>query len=1235
MNPFRPDTRRLRSSPSSSWTRWAGFLCLVGLAVTGFGAPRINEFLASNSGGLTDEDGSSPDWIELFNPGPEDVELLNWSLTDSATNLTQWRFPPTTLPVGGHLVVFASGKNRRVPGRPLHTNFRLNETGEYLALVAPDGTNVVSEVAPAFRPQFPNISFGVAAGETVPVLAPAAPLRAFVPTQDIGNEWRQRGFDDSTWIAGTGGAGFETAPADYVGLIGTDLRAAMSGLRPSAFVRIPFVLDRVAGLNVLRLRAQFDDGFAAWINGTPLTNANAPAELRWDSLATADNPDGLAVVPREFDVSRAIGALAPGTNLLAVQLLNVRPDSSDALIRVALEAERSASSAASLSFFPQPTPGAPNRGGVGVLGPILRDIAHAPASPASNQVITVTARITRADAAVGSVALRYRVMFGAEQTVAMTDDGLNGDATAGDGLWTGRIPSGTAAGLMVRYRIEAADTSGRGSRWPLFPDPTDSEQWLGLVIADPSIRSRLGVVHLFVEDVGASEGFGGTRCSLLHEGEFYDNVAISLRGQSSAGFPKKSHNLDFTRDHRFKPAAHLSRVKDIKLLTNFGNKSRLNNTLAYEVIAAAGGDGHFGFPVRVQRNGAFHGILDMLEDADDRWLERLDRNPDGALYKVYDSLANAGAGEKKTRRFEGNADLGDLIANLGPSRPLATRAAWAWDNIDLPGCVSYCVGIALVSSQDHGHKNFYVYRDTPGSGDWTLFPWDVDLTFGRNWLDAQGYFTDTLFTNNVLNFYNPSQQGKPANRFYDLLFANPDFRRMYLRRLRTVMDTLLLAPGRTNGFIEQRIAHWIDLMAPTDITPSDATLDETRWRTWGTPRTTRQEAQRVLDIYLPGRRQFLFNSPAATLGDERIPAAQPAQVGVRIDQLEFRPASGNAFEEFVRLTNAEPFAVDVSGWKLRGEVRHTFRPGTVIPAQRTLHAARNARAFRARTTSPRRGESVFVQGDYDGQLSARGGWVELIDTASNVVSRVEYAGRPTAWQAWLRLSELMFHPPASADGSPFNDEDFEFIELANRGPEPLDLTNLRLTDGVVFSFTNAAIRSLPAGGRLLLARDTNAFAARYGTNLPVVGPFYGALGNDGDRLRLEDAEGEVVFEFRYRPAAFPAADGSGPSIEITAPDLDPESTNSWRISPLFGGTPGYTAWPPLIRDVRPDNEGLAVRIGAEAGRRYVLERNSRLAAAGWERASEPVRANTDGDLALPAVMPPEMPTGFLRAAEAP
>jgi CotH kinase protein/Chitobiase/beta-hexosaminidase C-terminal domain/Lamin Tail Domain len=119
----------------------------------------ISEFMALNSNGSMDDDGDRSDWIEIQNRGPIAANLEGCYLTDTETNLTKWRFPNILVPANGFLLVWASGKDRLNPSAPLHTNFRLAGSGEYLALLDPN-TNVISEFAPAFPPQQPNISYG-------------------------------------------------------------------------------------------------------------------------------------------------------------------------------------------------------------------------------------------------------------------------------------------------------------------------------------------------------------------------------------------------------------------------------------------------------------------------------------------------------------------------------------------------------------------------------------------------------------------------------------------------------------------------------------------------------------------------------------------------------------------------------------------------------------------------------------------------------------------------------------------------------------------------------------------------------------------------------------------------------------------------------------------------------------------------------------------------------------------
>jgi len=123
----------------------------------------INEFLtlSLNSTRLKDEDGELQGWIELYNGGASAVALGGWALTDTAGAPDRWVFPDVTLKSGAYLVVFASGKDRRPVTGALHTNFKLNPAGEYLALFNNESPRrAVSEFAPEFPEQRPDYSYG-------------------------------------------------------------------------------------------------------------------------------------------------------------------------------------------------------------------------------------------------------------------------------------------------------------------------------------------------------------------------------------------------------------------------------------------------------------------------------------------------------------------------------------------------------------------------------------------------------------------------------------------------------------------------------------------------------------------------------------------------------------------------------------------------------------------------------------------------------------------------------------------------------------------------------------------------------------------------------------------------------------------------------------------------------------------------------------------------------------------
>ena len=124
----------------------------------------INEIMGANvaTNGLTDEDGSLEEWIEIYNRGSQSVNLTNWSLSDDAELPGLWTFPARTLNPGQYLVVFASGKDRRPVSTSsnLHTNFKLARGGEHLGLYSPDSPRKLVSGFDPYPEQRNDVSYG-------------------------------------------------------------------------------------------------------------------------------------------------------------------------------------------------------------------------------------------------------------------------------------------------------------------------------------------------------------------------------------------------------------------------------------------------------------------------------------------------------------------------------------------------------------------------------------------------------------------------------------------------------------------------------------------------------------------------------------------------------------------------------------------------------------------------------------------------------------------------------------------------------------------------------------------------------------------------------------------------------------------------------------------------------------------------------------------------------------------
>ena len=117
----------------------------------------INEFLAKNDETNTDASGEYDDWLELYNPTSGDIFLSGMYLTDNPNNLTKYQFPfgGVAIAANGYLLVWCDNDLNQ-PG--IHTSFKLDADGEFIALVASDGFTIIDSLS--FTAQTADISYG-------------------------------------------------------------------------------------------------------------------------------------------------------------------------------------------------------------------------------------------------------------------------------------------------------------------------------------------------------------------------------------------------------------------------------------------------------------------------------------------------------------------------------------------------------------------------------------------------------------------------------------------------------------------------------------------------------------------------------------------------------------------------------------------------------------------------------------------------------------------------------------------------------------------------------------------------------------------------------------------------------------------------------------------------------------------------------------------------------------------
>ena len=105
----------------------------------------INEYSAANFDSFTDNYGEYEDWIELFNPSPNSIDLAGWAISDKSNNPLKWIVPSSfNIPAGGVAVIYCSGRDE-VNNGSVHSNFKITQTKDNEVIMLSDPLGVLQD----------------------------------------------------------------------------------------------------------------------------------------------------------------------------------------------------------------------------------------------------------------------------------------------------------------------------------------------------------------------------------------------------------------------------------------------------------------------------------------------------------------------------------------------------------------------------------------------------------------------------------------------------------------------------------------------------------------------------------------------------------------------------------------------------------------------------------------------------------------------------------------------------------------------------------------------------------------------------------------------------------------------------------------------------------------------------------------------------------------------------------
>lgn len=1057
------------------------FLLLLATAL-----PAQSVYISEAAPGNTvfyDEDEDNEDWLELHNPGPQAVDLTGWTLTDDPANPDKWPLPDYELVAGEYLRIWASGKNR-------------------------------DQVAFART-----------------IIDRGAVFRYLVPTEAPG-DWTALNFNDNNWAQGPSGFGYSD----------DDDATELPDPTTAVFLRKTFTLERIEDVVGLVLQMDYDDGFAAYINGVEIGRANLWADRNeFDGLARREHEaiGERGFTPERFELPAEELPLRAGENVLAIQVHNLIPESSD------------------LSAIPWLSVMFRKETGAGIAPPqYLRLEDRCPhtnfkLSSEGEELLLFGGAGTQVNSLVmGAVPVNrsFGRPTGAPSETAWfavpTPGAANGEALSGrvtdpvtfshPGGPTSPLSlslSGSPADAIIRYTLDATEPNASSPVYsvPLtidettvvrarvfisgrLPGPVANRTYLigsghelpvVSLVTDPA-NFFDPVNGIYVRGDGFTNAYPYFGSNIWREWErpvhfsFFEpdgslgiaqEMGAKIFGGFSRGLPQRSLSL-FARnsygegklDYLLFPDLPYEEFESI-ILRNSGNdwlRTMLRDAALTGLFAGTDLDFQAYRPTAAYINGNYWGIYNLREKVNEHFIASK-RGLDEADINLLERFGEVIHGE--------NAGYDELIvflrSNTLENTPEYNHVA---GEIDIDNFILYNIAEIYFNNTDWPSNNIKYWKTDTGKWRWILF--DVDFGFGL-------FSTSDYQLNSLERTLNITSNGAETQYFGNLLLrelvVNTNFRNRFVNQFADEMNRRFL-PER----IEARVAGLAasirsEIPDHFDRWGGDADF-------WVSEVSRINDFGRLRPEAMKGHLLEVFELPA--YHELTIANTTPERGYVLVNTLDVRDGAwrGDYFEE----VPVPVIALAKAGY----EFSHWEEGSTATTA------AIDVSLTEALTLQP-----VFV---------------ESSDGITNPV-----------------INEINYKSPDDADSG-------DWVELFNPNPNEFDLTDWVLKDGNDDNFfVFPAGTRLSPNGYLVVGRSEARFRVVHPQVDAYVGDMDFGLSANGEEVRLFSPDGDLKDIVSYLPdAPWPAAaNGNGPTLELRDSASDNALASNWRAD-RNGGSPG-------------------------------------------------------------------------------